>query len=253
MCTVWSWRRSRGRGSAACCGALEVRRCGNDQHGCDMADLKMYSFRRTKMIQVNHLEPQARIHIRACLCTDCMYVMHAVCICVHSPSNCRYCVPAIRNPTIQHALTGFFFYFKLIHCSSYCEECHHHDFHCQVESCHDVDDEDEVCGPPPSCLPINNVVIFFRSLKLLIRILTSLITCVDGCEERPFCCHEFVLWSLAFSFCFFVIWAKMSRWLFPFSIQSENPILRVCCIIMSLQSKSIVNNYFLLTNIVVLQ
>ena len=51
-CTVWSWRRSRGPGSAACCGGLEVRRCGNDQHGCDMADLEMHSFRRTKMIQL---------------------------------------------------------------------------------------------------------------------------------------------------------------------------------------------------------
>ena len=114
--------------------------------------------------------------------------------------------------------------------------------------------------PPPSCLPINNAVIFFRSLKLLIRILTSLFTCMDGCKELPLCCHEFVLESLAFSFCFFVIWALLSRWLFPFSIQSENPILRVChsfsfcgCIIMSLQSKSIVNNYSLFTNIVVLQ
>ena len=31
----------RGLDSAACCDGLEVRRCGNDQHGCDMADLKM--------------------------------------------------------------------------------------------------------------------------------------------------------------------------------------------------------------------
>ena len=28
--------------------------------------------------------------------------------CVHSPSQCLHCVHAIRNPTIQHALTDFF-------------------------------------------------------------------------------------------------------------------------------------------------
>ena len=28
---------------------------------------------------------------------------------------------------------------------------------------------------------------------LVIRILASLFTCVDGCKELPFCCHEFVL------------------------------------------------------------
>ena len=50
-----SCRRSRGPEKAACCGGLEVRRCGNDQHGCDMADLKD-SFRRTKMIQLNRLD-----------------------------------------------------------------------------------------------------------------------------------------------------------------------------------------------------
>ena len=40
-CTVLSWRKSRGPDIAACCGGLEVRMCGNDQHGCDKADLKM--------------------------------------------------------------------------------------------------------------------------------------------------------------------------------------------------------------------
>ena len=33
-----SWRRSRGPDTAACCDGLEVRKCGNDQHGCDMAE-----------------------------------------------------------------------------------------------------------------------------------------------------------------------------------------------------------------------
>ena len=40
-CTVLSWRKSRGPDIAACYGGLEVRTCGNDQHGCDKADLQM--------------------------------------------------------------------------------------------------------------------------------------------------------------------------------------------------------------------
>ena len=82
----------------------------------------------------------------------------------------------------------------------------------------------------PSCLPINNIVIFFRPFKSLIRILTSLFNWVDGCMELPFCCHESVLQSLTFSFCFFVIWALLSIWLFPFSIQrnhSPTPVLAI--------------------------
>ena len=155
------------------------------------------------MIQLNRLElaPQARIHIRACLCK---YVMQAVGVySVYTPlSNCRYCVPAIRNPTIQNVLTEDFVFLKnLIHCSSFCEGCRHHEFNCQTEFCHDVDDEDAVCGRSPccsvyhfpSCLPINNAVIIYTSFEVLIRILTPLFSWVDGCIELPFCCHEFVL------------------------------------------------------------
>ena len=70
-------RKSRGPDSAACCDGLEVRRCGNDQHGCDMADMKMDSFRRTKMIQLNHRDlshKHAFTFVRACeqcVCTSC--------------------------------------------------------------------------------------------------------------------------------------------------------------------------------------
>ena len=64
-----SWSRSGGLDGAACCDVLEVRKCGNDQHGCDMADLKMDSFKRTKMIQLNHLDLSHKhaFHICACL------------------------------------------------------------------------------------------------------------------------------------------------------------------------------------------
>ena len=83
VCTVLSWRRSRGPDSAACCGGLGVRRCGNDQQGCDMADLKMDSFRRTKMIQLNHHDlshKHAFTFVRACeqtVCTSC-----TLCVCI---------------------------------------------------------------------------------------------------------------------------------------------------------------------------
>ena len=75
-CTVSSWRKSRCPGSAACCGGLEERRCGRDQQGDDMADLMTDSFRRTKMLQLKHLEPQARIQCPCVLanrlyCTSC--------------------------------------------------------------------------------------------------------------------------------------------------------------------------------------
>ena len=138
---------------AACCDGLEVRRCGNDQRGCDMADLKMDSFRRTKMIQLNHHDMSHKhvfTFVRACeqtVCTSCTL---------------WYCVPAIRNLTIQHALTEKLFLKTLIHCSSFCEECHHHDFHCQVESCQDEDDEDEVCGTSPCC-SVHHLHPVFRS------------------------------------------------------------------------------------------
>ena len=39
------------------------------------------SFSRTKMIQLRHLEPHARIHVRACLRKDCV-VLHACCGCI---------------------------------------------------------------------------------------------------------------------------------------------------------------------------
>ena len=142
-----SWRKSRGPDSAACCDGLEVRRCGNDQHGCDMADMKMDSFRRTKMIQLNHRDlshKHAFTFVRAyeqSVCTSCTLWV------------CILCTPPVELSALSssnpkpHALTEK----KLIHCSSYCEECHHHDFHCQVEFCHDEDDEDEVCGRSPCC------------------------------------------------------------------------------------------------------
>ena len=72
-----------------------------------MADLMTNFFGRTKMIQLNHLdlEPQACIHVRACLGTDvCTSCTLLVCILCTLPSNCRYFVRAIRNPTIPHAL-----------------------------------------------------------------------------------------------------------------------------------------------------
>ena len=66
-CAVLSWRRSRGPDSAACCDGLEVRRCENDQQWCDMADLKMDSFRRTKMMQLNHHDLSYKHAFTLCL------------------------------------------------------------------------------------------------------------------------------------------------------------------------------------------
>ena len=63
-----------------------MRRCGNDQQGCDMADLKMDSSRRAKMIQLNHLEPQARIQC-PCVLVNSLYVRHARCGCVFCVHN----------------------------------------------------------------------------------------------------------------------------------------------------------------------
>ena len=62
---------------------LEVRKCGNDQHGCDMADLKMDSFRRTKMIQLNHHDlshMHAFTFVRAREQTECTSCTLWVCI-----------------------------------------------------------------------------------------------------------------------------------------------------------------------------
>ena len=113
------------------------------------------------------------LHVRACECIvhDARY---GCVFCVHSPSNCRYYVPAIRNCMLK----------KVTHCpSSGLEECHHHEFQfCHEEFCHDEDDEDEVCGRFPCCSlyhihPVfsdNNVVIIFTSFELLILILTHL-------------------------------------------------------------------------------
>ena len=56
-------------------------------------------------------------HSHSCVLVNRLCVRHARCgcvFCVHLPSNCRYCVPAIRNPTVQHAMTEKI----LIHCSS---------------------------------------------------------------------------------------------------------------------------------------
>ena len=110
--------------------------------------------------------------VRACEQTV-LYFMHAVgAFCAHSPSTCRYCVPAIRNPTILHALIEFFQKKKLIHCSSSdFEECHHQEFQFCHEDCAMMRRRRRsmrqvsllLIIPLPSCLPINNIVIFFTS------------------------------------------------------------------------------------------
>ena len=116
---------------------------------------------------------------------------------------CILCTPPVELSALRsgnpkpHALTEKL---KKNHplSSSDFEQCHHQEFQvCHEELCHDEDDEDEVCGRSPCCsffhLPINNIVIFFTSFNLLIRILTSLFTWVDGCTELLRFCHEFVL------------------------------------------------------------
>ena len=46
-----------------------------------MADLMTDSFRRAKIIQLNHLEPQARIQF-PCVLVNRLYVRHAWCGCI---------------------------------------------------------------------------------------------------------------------------------------------------------------------------
>ena len=97
-----SWRRSRGPDSGACCGGLEVGRCGNDQHGCDMADLKMDSFRRNRL-----------------------YVRHARCgcvFCVHLPVELSVLLSGNPKPAYSTCTDRLLFEKSLIHCSSYCED-----------------------------------------------------------------------------------------------------------------------------------
>ena len=127
-CTVLSWRRSRGPDSAACCSGLEVRRCGNDQHGCDMADLKMDSFRRTKMIQLNHHDlshKHACTFVRACEQTVCTSCTLWVCILCTLSVELSILRSGNSKPDCSACTDRFFL---VIHCSSYWEECHHHDF-----------------------------------------------------------------------------------------------------------------------------
>ena len=60
--------------------------------------------------------------------------------------------------------------------------------------------------------------IIFTFFDVLTRILTPLFAWVDGCVELLDFCHKLVLQSLTFSFCFFVFWALLSRWLRSMSI-----------------------------------
>ena len=71
-----------------------MRRCGNDQHGCDMAHLKIDSFRRAKMIQLNHHDlshKHAFTFVRACEQTACTSCTLWVCIlCTDHASRCLF-------------------------------------------------------------------------------------------------------------------------------------------------------------------
>ena len=60
-----SWRRLCCPGGASCCGGLEVRRCGRDQQGDDMADQMTDYFHAhnddAAILSPQAREPQARI------------------------------------------------------------------------------------------------------------------------------------------------------------------------------------------------
>ena len=181
-CTVSSWRRSCCPGDASYCGGLEERRWGRNQQGGDMADRMTDYFHAHKDATTHDilsrwaLEPQAHMRsvlVRKLYCTWCTL---RVCVfCAHSPSNCRYYVPAIRN--------------------------------CMVKKSHSLPFAKLWRMPPPwtpilplgilqwwgrrrrrkrqvslllflvpcpSCFPINNVIIIFTSFELPIRILTHI-------------------------------------------------------------------------------
>ena len=106
---------------------LDVRRRGNDQQGCDMADLKMESSRRAKMTQLNHYDLSHK-HAFTCVCA-CEQTACTSCtlwVCILCTLSVELSVLRSGNPKPDHSACTdrkilFFVIKKLIHCSSYCE------------------------------------------------------------------------------------------------------------------------------------
>ena len=140
--TVLPWRRSRGPDSAACCGGLEVKRCGNDQHGCDMADLEMDSIRRTKMMQLNRLvlsHKRAFTFVRACEHTVCTSCTLWLCILCTQPVELLVLRSSNQKPDYSACIDR-----KIKKKFSF--TAHH-----IAKNATTIDDEDEVCGKSPCC------------------------------------------------------------------------------------------------------
>ena len=171
-CTMSSWRRSCCPSGASCCGGLEVKRCGRDQQGDDMADQMTEPFYNddaqscvVKLLNHKHicdmfLRQECFVHARY----GCVF-------CAHPSSNCQHYIPAIRNSMSK----------KITHCpSSDFEECHNPSLPCRILSQYG---RRRRCvrqislllfAPLPYCFPINNELIIFTTFELLIRILTHL-------------------------------------------------------------------------------
>ena len=142
--------------------------------GMTWPDLMTDSFRRTKMIQLRHLEPHARIHVRACLRTDCV-VLHACCGCILCTLPVDLSVLRSSNQKPDYPACSYRIFFKkkkLIHCSSSdFEECHHQEFQFCHEDCAMMRRRRRSMRQVsllliislPSFLPTNNIVIFFTS------------------------------------------------------------------------------------------
>ena len=109
-----SWRRSCCPGGASCRGRLWVSKCGKDQQGDDMDD------RRKDSCGQRWVQFLSQAHMRPSICACAHYALCGCVFCLHSPSNCRYYVPAIRNCMLEKEQ-----YF--IHCLSSSSEEYHHD------------------------------------------------------------------------------------------------------------------------------
>ena len=142
-------------------------------------------FMRTKMLQLKHLscsalEPQARISY-SCLWEDCI-VHHARCwceFCVHTPSKCRYYVPAIRNCMNCQKKKSLTALRQILKNATTMKS----NFLMRNSAMMRTTKTKYAVSlllfiPFPSCFPINNVVIIFTSVELLTRILTPFV-CSD--------------------------------------------------------------------------
>ena len=81
--------------------------------------------------------------------------------------------------------------FRLTHCpSSGFEECHHHEFHYQVGFCHDVVDENEVCGRSPCCSSNHFHPVFDQQRSHILQILQIVDSDSDAFSLKFYLIHS---------------------------------------------------------------